>query len=348
MTRELILSLPYVTEGLPGVGGRIRGRTSDFVVEELSTVTPSGDGDHLYVSLTKEGLTTREVQLQLAELFRLKPSAVGTGGLKDKEARTTQIFSLLFEKEKYRAEEASVIIENNIVVKVNWAKYHKVKFRAGHLFGNRFKVRISEITLPKLEAFDRATLIAEEIQRMGIPNYFGEQRIGRRGKNAKAGWDIINGKRLGDKWLSRYLITAYQSYICNRYLAERVDRGLFDRLIHGDVIERHDTGERSHVTDVSAHQQDYLDKSISFTAPMFGSKMVRASEDAGVLEAEVFSESGLSNKTLKKHRINGTRRRGRLIPNIGIREYSGGLELEFTLHKGGFATTLLREFMKAR
>ncbi len=58
------LLLPYITEDLPGVGGRIRASIDDFVVEEVSSIEPSGTGDHLYISLTKEGLTTREVQVK--------------------------------------------------------------------------------------------------------------------------------------------------------------------------------------------------------------------------------------------------------------------------------------------
>ena len=31
----LDLSLPYITEGLEGIGGRIRARPEDFMVEEV-------------------------------------------------------------------------------------------------------------------------------------------------------------------------------------------------------------------------------------------------------------------------------------------------------------------------
>ncbi len=347
MVPEFNLSLPLITEDLPGVGGRIRARIDDFVVDEVSSIEPSGRGDHLYMSITKEGMTTREVQMQLVELFHLRPQMIGTGGLKDKDARATQTFSLQLDGNKIAPEEAARSVTGSIDVRVNWARYHDTKFRAGHLIGNSFKVLISDIKVPRGEALDRVNGIADRIHSVGIPNYYGEQRMGRRGKNVRAGWDIIHGeKNVGNRWLSRYLIAAYQSYLCNRYLAERVERGFYDRLVTGDIVEDHGTGERNLVDEPESMQQRYIKGEVSFTAPMFGPKMKRAAGIAGELEAEIFASSGLSNKLLKRNRVTGTRRRGRLMPRIEIDAKKRGLQLSFTLHKGGFATTLLREFMK--
>lgn len=348
MVPEFNLSLPFITENLPGVGGRVRASFDDFVVEELSSIMPSGTGDHLYMSLTKENMTTREVQLQLADLFHMRPQEIGTGGLKDKAARTTQVFSLLFETGKIDPMMAVRLVEDSIDVRVNWVKYHNVKFRAGHIVGNSFTVLISDIRVPKEEALDRLNRVADRIHRIGIPNYYGEQRMGRRGKNVKAGWDILHGeKRIGNRWLSRYLISAYQSYLCNRYLAERVYRDIFDRLVPGDIVEDHETEERTHIDDPEGLQPRYINREVSFTAPMFGPKMTKASGESGAIEDEIFAASGLSNKLLKRHRVTGTRRRGRLTPRIDVAAKSRGVQLSFTLHKGGFATTLLREFMKS-
>ncbi|MBT3285561.1 tRNA pseudouridine(13) synthase TruD [Candidatus Bathyarchaeota archaeon] len=347
MVPEFNLQLPLISEDLPGIGGRIRARIDDFVVEEISSIEPSGRGTHLYMNITKEGMTTREVQMQLVELFHLRPQMIGTGGLKDKDARATQVFSLQLEKEKIDTEKAVRSVAGSIDVRVNWAKYHDTKFRAGHLIGNSFKVLISDIKVSRGKALHRVNRITDRIHSIGIPNFYGEQRMGRRGKNAKAGWDILHGeKNVGNRWLSRYLISAYQSHLCNRYLAERVERDIYDRLVPGDIIEDHGTGERTLIHEPGDLQQRYLNGEISFTAPMFGPKMIRASREAGILEAEIYAESGLSNKLLKRNRVTGTRRRGRLTPRIEIEAKKRGIQLSFTLHKGGFATTLLREFMK--
>jgi tRNA(Glu) U13 pseudouridine synthase TruD len=51
-------------------------------------------------------------------------------------------------------------------------------------------------------------------------------------------------------------------------------------------------------------------------------------------------------ETFRRMKVTGTRRLGRLIPRIEVAEVPRGIHLSFMLHKGGFATTLLREFMK--
>ena len=78
------LTLPYITTDLPGIGGELRATPEHFLVEEIPLYAPQGDGQHLYVNLTKVGVTTKEVQEQLARLFRLKPSEVSYAGMKDK------------------------------------------------------------------------------------------------------------------------------------------------------------------------------------------------------------------------------------------------------------------------
>jgi len=344
---HLDLTQPYITPNLEGIGGRIRARPEDFRVEEIAQYQPTGKGSHLYVNITKKNKTTRQVQKKIAEIFNLRPQNIGTAGLKDKNAITTQTFSILFEKNDVSAEDAVKRIDGKMEVEVNWAKFHTNKFRAGHLLGNRFTITISDIRIPRRKAFERATLIAEQIHLHGMPNYYGDQRLGRRGKNVLEGWEILNGeKRFKDRWLSKLLVASYQSYLCNRYIAERVRRGLFDKLLLGDIAKKHETGGIFWVNDLKVDQPRFESKEISFTAPIFGYKMSHPLDESAKLETEIFEESGMSMKTFKRMKITGTRRFGRLAPEIEITENQRGIQLDFMLHKGAFATTLLREFMK--
>ena len=194
---ELDLSLPYITKDLPGIGGKIRQQPSHFIVEEIPIYDPQGIGNHLYVNITKENLTTREVQLRLADLFEIKPEEVGKAGLKDKYAVTTQTFSVLF-NDRASPEEVMPIIEDNIPVKVNWAKYHNNKIRAGHLQGNKFTILITEVA----GSSEEAKSIADRINETGLPNFYGVQRTGKEGENIYQGWLILKKKkRLGNRWL---------------------------------------------------------------------------------------------------------------------------------------------------
>jgi len=343
----LDLSLPYFTRGLEGVGGRIRARAEDFMVEEVSLYEPSGYGSHLYVNMTKKNLTTRAVQLKLAELFNLRPQNIGTAGLKDKFAVTTQTFSILFEKNDMQADAVVERIRDRLNLKVNWAKFHGNKLRVNHLIGNRFKILITDIRIPKRQAYERSQRIAEMIHLKGLPNYYGDQRVGKDGKNVKQGWAILQGqKRFNDRWLSNILVAAYSSYLCNRYLAERVRRGLFDRLMLGDIAQKHETGGIFWVNDLLADQPRYESKEISFTAPIYGYQMSKALDEAASLEEEIYQESEMSMNKLKRMKVTGTRRIGRLIPRIEVTMAPRGIQLSFMLHKGGFATILLREFLK--
>lgn len=341
-TLDIDLSLPYITESIPGIGGKIRQKSSHFRVEEQPIYEPQGIGNHLYVNITKEDLTTREVQLRLADLFEIKPEDIGKAGLKDKYAVTTQTFSVLF-NDHTAPEEITPIIEENIPIKVNWAKYHNNKLRAGHLKGNKFTILITE---PE-GTIEQAQKIADSINETGLPNFYGVQRTGKYGENIHQGWLILKKKkRLGDRWLRKYLLSSYQSYLCNRYLVKRIEKGLFNKIMLGDIAKKHETGGLFWVEDKETDQQRFDSKEISFTTPMFGYKMSQPKEEALELENEVLEEMEIDLQEFRAQSVKGTRRIGRVLPDIMVSGHPEGIQLEFNLPKGGFATVLLREFMK--
>jgi len=344
---DLDLELPYITPKLLGIGGRVRARPDLFVVEEIPAYEPLGYGAHLYVNMTKELTTTRETQLRIAGLLGLRPEDVGHAGLKDKYARTTQTFSILLEEQKPDIKAITDLMESSLGVEVKWGRLHPRKLRSGHLRGNRFVVTVTDLDITTEEAEKRAGLIAEAIRGTGAPNYYGSQRIGARGNNVHMGLRILSGEhREPNRWLRRYLISSYLSYLCNRYIAERVRRNLFTRMLRGDIAKKHGTGGVFWVEDPATEQPRCDEKEISWTAPIFGSKMRAAKADAALLEEEVFRKSGLTTDLLKRHGVEGTRRMGRLVPDVEVSPHPEGLTLSFDLPAGGYATTILREFMK--
>ncbi len=346
---ELDLRLPYLTADLPGVGGVLRAAPEHFVVEEVGLYEAAGDGQHLYVNLTKVGLTTKEVQSRLEKLFGLARGSVGFAGLKDKAARTTQTFSLSVGHQPAGfADEAARRIEAELPVTVNWAHFHRNKLRTGHLIGNRFEITISEVATPLDVALQRCQAIAAEIRRRGLPNYFGVQRIGRDGANVRQGLAILLGERTrGDKWLRRFLISSYQSHLCNRYLVRRLEIDAFDRLLPGDVAKKTATGGMFDVQDLTAEQPRYAAHEINFTAPLFGPRMWRAKDEAGRLEEEVLAASPVTMAHFERARIDGTRRVGRLlVPDLAVEAREHQIVARFTRTKGAFATVVMRELMK--
>lgn len=337
-------TLPFITADLPGTGGRLKAEPSHFVVEELPIYEASGSGAHLYISLTREGWTTRRVADALADLFGVSRRDVGFAGLKDRNARCTQTFSL----PGLAPEEASRI-EPALPFQVNWARQHTNKLRTGHLLGNRFRIVVTDLAVPVDEALRRGQTIAAAIAQRGVPNFFGAQRFGYDGSNVAKGRDALLGQGpRHDPWLTKLLISAYQAHLFNRYLERRIAAGLFDHLLTGDVCKKAETGGMFEVQDPAAEQPRYAAGEIAFTGPIYGKKMWDALDQAAELEASVLAEAELSKDDLRQARADGTRRPARLwLPAIDLGIVEQGLEVTFTLPKGAYATVVLREFCKS-
>src|SRR6185369_2493777 len=74
---------------------------------------------------------------------------------------------------------------------VQWAARHGNKLRLGHLKGNRFAIKIRDVNptdVVKLQP------VIDDLKKRGLPNFFGEQRFGRRGDNDKLGATLIRGR----------------------------------------------------------------------------------------------------------------------------------------------------------
>jgi tRNA pseudouridine13 synthase len=177
--------LPYSTPEFPGVGGVIKQRPEDFFVQEIPLYEPSGDGEHVYCEIQKVGLTTFEAMHRLARTLNVSTRDIGYAGMKDAHAITRQVFSI--QGTTPQAVMAATIPSG---ITVQWAARHGNKLRLGHLQGNRFAIKIREV-----DAVDVVKLkpVVEKLQRTGIPNFFGEQRFGRRNNNDLLGAGLIRG-----------------------------------------------------------------------------------------------------------------------------------------------------------
>jgi tRNA pseudouridine13 synthase len=75
-------------------------------------------------------------------------------------------------------------------VSVLWAARHGNKLRLGHLKGNRFAIKIRDAEPTNVL---KLRPVVDELTRRGMPNYFGEQRFGRRGDNDVLGAALVRG-----------------------------------------------------------------------------------------------------------------------------------------------------------
>lgn len=162
---------PYLTHDLPGVGGRIKVENSDFRVHEIPLYEPCGRGEHTYATVEKVGMTTFEAIERIARALQISPRSVGYAGLKDARAVTVQMLSL------GNVEPARVRDLDLAGIRVLDVSRHTNKLKIGHLRGNRFTIRIRDVSESALSA---AEAILQVLARRGAPNYFGGQRFGLR------------------------------------------------------------------------------------------------------------------------------------------------------------------------
>jgi tRNA pseudouridine13 synthase len=337
------VELPFVTSELPGCGGRLKAEPAHFVVQELPLYEPSGEGGHLYVSLTREGWNTRRVAEALASLYGVPVKDIGYAGLKDRHARCTQTFSV----PNLAPQDAERIAES-LPFRLGWARRHSNKLKVGHLAGNKFFITVTNLQAPLDIALERAKAIAGTIAQRGVPNFYGSQRFGIDGGNIAKGRAVLLGQGPHwNRWLRRLLISAYQSHLFNVYLVRRLEMDAFQHLLPGDIAKKADTGGMFQVHDLDVEQARYEQGEIHFTGPMYGRKMWEASGAAGQLEKEVLAQVELTAEHFARVKTQGTRRAGRLwLPRIELSTASDTLHLEFSLPKGAYATVVLREFTK--
>ncbi|HBS28574.1 MAG TPA: tRNA pseudouridine(13) synthase TruD [Phycisphaerales bacterium] len=170
----------YATPDLPGIGGVIKQREEDFLVDEQPRYQPVGEGEHCYLLIEKRGLSTQEVVALLARHFRVPRRAIGFAGMKDKRAITRQVFSVHTPGSTI---DDFPMLQNDRAA-VLWADMHTNKLRLGHLRGNRFSVKVRGVRMTQVLG---ARIVLERLRTTGVPNFAGEQRFGVRLNNHTLG-----------------------------------------------------------------------------------------------------------------------------------------------------------------
>ncbi|PAF52715.1 tRNA pseudouridine(13) synthase TruD [Helicobacter sp. 13S00477-4] len=337
----------------------------DFMVREIPLYPFNNEGEHHILNVRKKGLNTSEMIKFLSNIFGCKASDIGYCGLKDKSATTTQYISIHKNYTKNLDSVMHLLEDKNI--KIISATYHNNKLKIGHLKGNKFFIRLKKITP---SAFNKIDSILHNIQKIGLPNYFGYQRFGKEGNNHLEGEKIIHKKlKLKDKKLSHFLISAYQSFLFNQWLSNRIklskifetfepyeikqaiaqenfplslesiksikSQPHFFKLFEGDLMCHYPHG-KLFVSETFEDSERFLNKDISPTGLLCGSKTPRCQSIAKEIEKDFD----------KDIQAIGSRRFAWIwIENLQYKyiQENAWLELEFFLPKGSYATTLIEE-----
>ncbi|MFG0285459.1 MAG: tRNA pseudouridine(13) synthase TruD [Phycisphaerales bacterium JB039] len=178
---------PLVTADIEGVGGRIKQRPEDFLVEEIPITQPCGSGEHIWMLVEKRDMSTLHMARVVARHFSVPLRDVGWAGLKDRRAITRQVISV--RTPGRRPEDFPQLQHDQIAVL--WVDLHDRKLRRGHLRGNRFSIRIRDVQ-------PTGALIAQRaLQRLrvsGLPGLIGSQRFGAAGVNHLVGRALLRGE----------------------------------------------------------------------------------------------------------------------------------------------------------
>lgn len=183
----------FLTSDIAGIGGRLRERPEDFLVDEIPAYEPSGKDrgtagvEHIAMLVQKTGLSTSEMVEVVAKHFSVRRGDVGYAGLKDKHAITRQMVTVHVPGKKI---EDFPMLEHE-KIGVLWADYHANKLKPGHLKGNRFSIRIRGVHYSKVR---EAKMVLDRLEKFGVPNRVGEQRFGLLGNNHRIGAAFIAGE----------------------------------------------------------------------------------------------------------------------------------------------------------
>lgn len=183
----------YSTKG-KGIGGVIKQRVTDFIVEEIDflgrkcevkrflsgrnpegrtikvPVKPEGK-DQLILLMECFNLDTNTAIRKIARFLQTSRKRVGFAGMKDKRALTGQRISI-WQPDIKLVEEFNA---NNLDLRE--AEWSDKRIDLGCLKGNHFRIAIRGIELEKEAIEKRLADLFRELDE-GIANYFGEQRFG--------------------------------------------------------------------------------------------------------------------------------------------------------------------------
>ena len=176
--------------GVPWARVRLLPGSTHFRVEELPAYPPSGSGEHLYVLLEKEDLSSDEAAEHLRAATGRPQVDVGYAGRKDRRAITRQWFSVRLGQEAALADLGARLPRGRLEVLAT--ARHRNKLRTGHLRGNRFELGL-DVAGGEAELEKRLA----ELSREGVLNRFGAQRFGVRGSTLVAARALGRGDVAG-------------------------------------------------------------------------------------------------------------------------------------------------------
>lgn len=325
--------------GKPSSTAAIRNSPEDFNVKEHLSFELDGSGQHVYLCLEKRGINTNDMAQSLARFAGVKSVAIGYAGLKDKNAVTSQWFSVDLAG---RAEPNWNELESESL-KIIEATRHSRKLKRGAIAENSFQIVLRDLEGGTSEIQQRL----ETIKKLGVPNYFGEQRFGRNDYNLKKAEDLLRENRKIKRHMRGIYLSAVRSFLFNQYLSQRISQCTWNNALDGDVFML----EGSHSIfspvelDKEIHKRVEL-ADIHPTGPMWGRGDLLTQRGVLDIEKQLMTDypqwcSLLENAGLKQERRS---LRVKIRDLVSIMDVES-ITLGFKLPPGCYATSVIRELV---
>ena len=350
-----IEELSYV-DTKPSTSGEIKRKFSDFKVHEDLSFDPTGFGDHLFIKIKKTGLTTIDVAKKISEVTGSKLSTIGYSGMKDKHGECTQWFSAPVSESASRSL-GSIENANLSVIK---SLRNQRKLRIGSHRNNQFDITLRSC----IGGRDKFEARLKLVQERGLPNYFGTQRFGKNMQNIMSVSRLMAAETEGPSCLNKrdfdklnliergILISAARAYLFNQVLSARLKMKNWATYLPGDVLNLNGTDcyfllEQDDQEDIVQQRLNLFD--IHISGPLAGSSSSKdkyiTSAKAADIETKSFRKYEVLLDGLRKLNISASRRPLRFKPEnfqwSWVDETT--LNIHFSLRKGCYATSLLRE-----
>lgn len=330
---------------IPVGKAKFKVHSTDFIVRETLSFTPEGEGTHAYLYIEKTNTNTEWLARQLARFAGVEAREIGYAGLKDRNAVTSQWFSINLEI----TDEPDWDEFQLDGVKILEKTLHRKKLKRGAIKYNDF-----EIVLRDIEHVSKDELVqaVNKIKASGVPNYFAQQRFGHDYNNLTRAAQWFDGsikiKKRADKSM---VLSAARSMVFNEMLSQRIQQNGWDTLLSGDIMMlsgTHSIFPAAEITDdlyQRFHQGD-----IHPTAALWGRGRLSSENQLLTLEQQVADSLPQWCAALEKQGLKQERRAARLFPgNLSIAFADDSLKqvsLTFSLPTGAYATAVLREIIQ--
>jgi tRNA pseudouridine13 synthase len=327
----------------PSASGQLKVELQDFHVTEKLGYEPTGQGEHIYLWVQKTGLNTAFLAEEIAKFARVPLRDVTYAGRKDKYAVTLQWFSV-HKPGKAEFDWSKLAVDGAEVLK---AIRHDKKLRTGVLKGNRFVIVVRNIS--DTQALSERL---NYVEKNGVPNYYGAQRFGDsrydvRGGNLVLAEKMLNGEDIRNRNKRSMAISALRSWLFNEFVSRRIEDGLFDQALDGDIMLL--AGSASYFCADTVDEiikQRLISRDIQLSAPLWGQGPLAVHGKALALEQNIANDHANITLTLEKLGLKQERRALRLLPeNMQWEVQDNLLQVSFDLPAGAFATSVIREIV---